>query len=58
MKLQADRIQPSAAGLVGEICLAKLREVRALRQVETVRMPLIDRARKRDRAPASVGFIG
>jgi hypothetical protein len=47
VKLPADRMKSIAVYLVGEIRLAKRQKMRALRQVKTVRMPLIDRAKKR-----------
>jgi hypothetical protein len=49
MELQADRTQAKAIGLVGEIRPTNSEELGALRQIEAVRMPLIDLARKRGR---------
>jgi len=49
MELQANRTQAKAIGLVGEIRPTNSEEFGTLRQIEAVRMPLIDRAREQGR---------
>src|ERR1700722_17783972 len=50
VELQADCMQAVTIGLVWEISPTNSEEFGALRQIEAVRMPLIDRARERGRA--------
>ena len=50
VELQPDGTQAVTIGLVGEIRPTKSEELGALREIEAVRMPLIDRARERSRA--------
>ena len=50
VELQPDRTQAVTIGLVGEIRPTESEEFGALREIEAVRMPLIDRAPERNRA--------
>jgi hypothetical protein len=50
VELQADCMQAVTIGLVWEIRPTNSEELGALRQIEGVRMPLMDRARERGRA--------